>query len=181
MKTYIAVLRGINVSGYNVIKMAELKNMFERMKYSGVRTYIQSGNVVFRAGNEAASGLARKISDMISETFGLSVPVLVLDSAALKEVVSGNPFLKDRKYDTKYMHVTMLPAVPEKTKIKELAGFNSGSDEIVFKGSNAYLYCPEGYGRTKLNNTFLEKKLGMTATTRNWRTVCILSEMAGAV
>lgn len=177
MKSFAAVLRGINVSGHNVIKMADLKNMLELMKFSGVRTYIQSGNVVFRAGDEDAGGLARKISGMILKTFGLTVPVLVLDSAELNSVVRGNPFLNNKKYDVKYLHVTLLSAVPKKTKTKELERFISGADEIIIKGRNAYLYCPGGYGNTKLNNTFLEKKLGVQATTRNWKTVCVLSEM----
>lgn len=181
MKTCIAILRGINVSGRNLIKMTELKTMFEGLHFENVKTYIQSGNVAFSTKSESDENLQGEIHDAIQKTFAFDVPVMVLDEKELMRIQQHNPFLTERKEDVLKLHVTFLGEEPEKAlveKLKETGHFLP--DEWIVEGKAVYLFCPTGYGNTKLNNNFFEKKLKVTATTRNWKTVHELVKMAGA-
>ena len=178
MKTYVTILRGINVSGHNMIKMADLKKMFETLPFENVRTYIQSGNIVFNAKPENDQNLEKLIHDSIQKTFSFSVPVIVLEEKELKIVQQNNPFLTERNEDAAKLHVTFLDAIPEKDlfdKLKEKANFSP--DEWILDGKTIYIFCPNGYGKTKLNNNFFENKLKVTATTRNWKTINELVSM----
>ncbi|MCF0057260.1 DUF1697 domain-containing protein [Dyadobacter sp. CY356] len=178
MKTYIAILRGINVSGHHMIKMAELKTMFETLPFENVRTYIQSGNIVFDASPGEERDFENLIHDVIQKTFSFSVPVIVLEEKELKDVRQHNPFLTGRNEDVTKLHVTFLAAIPNIDhieKLKETARFLP--DEWILDGKVIYLFCPNGYGKTKLTNNFFENKLKVTATTRNWKTVNELISM----
>lgn len=178
MKTYVAILRGINVSGRNLIKMTELKKMFEDLHFENVKTYIQSGNVAFSTKPENDKALQERIHNAIQKTFSFDVPVIVLDEMELTRIQQHNPFLKNRSEDVLKLHVTFLGEEPEKVlvdKLKETGQFLP--DEWSVEGKAIYLFCPTGYGNTKLNNNFFEKKLKVTATTRNWKTVNELVRM----
>lgn len=178
MKTYVTILRGINVSGHNMIKMADLKKMFEILPFENVRTYIQSGNIVFDAKPGNDQDLEKLIHETLQKTFSFSVPVIVLEEKELKIVQQRNPFLTSRNEDVTKLHVTFLDAIPENdmvNKLKEKASFLP--DEWILDGKTIYLFCPNGYGKTKLNNNFFENKLKVTATTRNWKTVNELVSM----
>jgi uncharacterized protein (DUF1697 family) len=178
MKTYITILRGINVSGHKMIKMADLKKMFETLPFENVRTYIQSGNVVFDARAEDEQDFEKLIHNTIQKTFSFSVPVIVLEAKELKNVWQDNPFLKGRNEDVTQLHVTFLDEIPNNNlveKLKETAQFLP--DEWILDGRAIYLFCPNGYGKTKLTNNFFENKLKVTATTRNWKTVNELISM----
>lgn len=185
MKTYISILRGINVSGHKVIKMVALKDMYERLNCTNIQTYIQSGNVVFQHENSDTASLAQRISDKILQHFGFEVPVIVMDIEKLKRIVADNPFIADPDKDISFLHVTFLSSPPEMSLIYNLKMYESikspGKDEYVLSSAAIYLYCPNGYGRTKLTNTFFENKLKVTATTRNWRTSLELLEIANSV
>jgi uncharacterized protein (DUF1697 family) len=181
MKTYISMLRGINVSGQKTIRMAELKKMYEALGFSAVQTYLQSGNVVFSSDDAQvdAARLTARIEAQIEETFGFSVSILIRDARDFQRIVANNPFLNGRNEETGNLYVTFLSQAPtplELAKVKtppgETAEFIPGAQEI-------FLFVPDGYGRTKLSNTFFEKKLHQTATTRNWNTVQALLGMAG--
>lgn len=179
MKTYVTILRGINVSGHNMIKMADLKKMFETLPFENVQTYIQSGNIVFNAKPENDQNLEKLIHDTIQKTFSFSVPVIVLEEKELKNVQQNNPFLTERNEDAAKLHVTFLDAIPGidlVDKLKEKANFLP--DEWILDEKAIYLFCPNGYGKTKLNNNFFENKLKVTATTRNWKTVNELVSMS---
>lgn len=179
MKTYVTILRGINVSGHNMIKMADLKKMFETLPFENVRTYIQSGNIVFNAKPENDQDLEKLIHETIQKTFSFSVPVIVLEEKELKKIQQHNPFLTVRNEDVTKLHVTFMNAIPENNlveKLKEIAQFLP--DEWTLDGKAIYLFCPNGYGKTKLNNNFFENKLKVTATTRNWKTVNELVSMS---
>lgn len=169
---YIALLRGINVSGKRKIKMIDLRAMCESMGLQDVQTYIQSGNIIFEHSEEDATVLETALKTQIEATFGFDVPVMLMPQAYLKEVVEGNPFLqKNETIDTKLLHVTFLAEQPEGDLVKALAEKDYGTDEFEIIGNRAYLYFPNGYGRTKLTNAVFEKKLQVAATTRNWRTI----------
>jgi len=176
MNTYVAILRGINVSGQKMIKMTALKTMFEDMHFENVRTYIQSGNVVFTAQSTVVRDLQKQIHEAIQESFAFDVPVIVLNEKEWSAVQDQNPFLEERSEDIAKLHVTFLSEEPQKDlvrKLEETAQFPP--DEWILSGRSVYLFCPGGYGNTKLNNNFFEKKLKVTATTRNWKTVNALS------
>lgn len=170
MTTYIALLRGINVSGKNIIKMAALKAMFEEMNVTNVSTYIQSGNIIFSTSKRDNEKLSTEITEKIKTTFHLNVPVLVLSIEELLTIRKNNPFINSEKYDVSYLHVTLLSETPEQHLIKAINQDNFNDDFIIEKKA-VYLYCSNGYGQTKLTNTFFENKLKVKATTRNWKTI----------
>lgn len=178
MNTYICILRGINVSGNKIIKMDELKNLFQKLKFNEVQTYIQSGNVVFKTETEDTAKLEMRIHTKILEVFGFEVPVIVKSSEQWLKVFKQNPFLMKRNEDITKLHVTFLSKQPEAADIAQLSNFDFGSDEFQIIEEVVYLFCPaNGYGNTKLSNQFLETKLKCNATTRNWKTVTQLLAM----
>ncbi len=178
MQTYISILRGINVSGHKMIKMNELTTLFESLHFKNVKTYIQSGNVVFQAIETSVNDLAISIEDKISERFGFTVPVLVKEKSEIESVVKNNPYLMLEDKDVTKLHVTFLAKEPDKSNLDKINQGQYLPDEYILSGSVIYLYCPNGYGNTKLNNSFFENKLKVIATTRNWKTVNELLEMA---
>jgi uncharacterized protein (DUF1697 family) len=179
METYISLLRGINVSGQKKILMTELKLLYEKIAFTKVRTYIQSGNVIFSiAKKKDSKELAGMIAIALFEKYGFEVPVLVFTKKEIEEIVSHNPFLADEQKDRDKMHVTLLESLPGQEEINSLAGIESSPDLFSRVGKAVYLFCPNGYGNTKLNNNFFEKKLKQKATTRNWKTMTILNELA---
>ena len=178
MPSYVAMLRGINVSGSKPVKMEALRASFEALGFKDVRTYVQSGNVVFEAKERTAAPLAPKIVARIKRDFGFDVPVLVLGAAELRKAVDENPFLKQRGIDLTKLHVTFLAAVPASAGLKKMEGVSSGRDAFRCHGTAIYLHCPDGYGNTKLSNNVFERALGAPATTRNWKTVTTLAALA---
>jgi uncharacterized protein (DUF1697 family) len=178
MTTHIAMLRGINVTGYKTVKMEHLRAMFTDAGYKDVRTYIQSGNVIFETG-EPASGLSAKIQKAILKEFGFDMSVLTKTAKEMADIVKRNPLAKDAALDQKRLYVTFLADDPPRDALKLLQPLALKEDKIHITGRAVYLYCPKGYGDTKLSNTTIEKKLGCGATTRNWNTTKTLSEMAG--
>lgn len=178
MKTYISVLRGINVSGQNPMKMDSLKKTFESLNLENVRTYIQSGNVIFSALETSEIDLEEKIEKQIETDFGFKVPVIVKTTAAFKQIVEQNPWIKDTQKESKFLHVTLLGSKPNQNDFKSVEEKKQDDEEIHFTGDVVYLYCPNGYGKTKLNNSFIEQKLKVKATTRNWKTATELLNMA---
>lgn len=167
MGIYISLLRGINVSGKNKILMADLKIVYESLSFKNVTTYIQSGNVIFES--PSAKKLEEVISNKIKEAYGFEVPVLVKNMEEFLEAVSSNPFLKEKNIELDKLHLTFLSSTPATTTIDKIKDIKT-EDRYSIVGPNVYLYCPIGYGNTKLNNTLLEKKLEVKATTRNWKT-----------
>lgn len=178
MKTYIAILRGINVSGHKKMKMEMLREMLAELKFKNVRTYIQSGNIVFQAKESAREKLEKIIGKKIVDNFGFEVPVIVKELMEVKSVLENNPFVNKRKEDISKLHVTFLSGKPSKQGLEKIKEGNYEPDEFVVFENDIYLFCPHGYGNTKLNNNFFENKLKVVATTRNWKTVNKLAAMA---
>ena len=174
---YISLLRGINVGGHKKILMAELRATYESLGFVSVRSYIQSGNVVFEGARGSAASVARKIEEAIAANFGFDVPVILRTAAEMEDVVRGNPFLAEG-VDPSKLHVTFLTGGASAKVEADFAAYRMGPDELRLVGREAYLHCPEGMARTKLTPTFLERALGSASTTRNWRTVNTVLEMA---
>jgi len=177
MNRYIAILRGVNVSGAKSMKMEELRLTLQKLGFTGVSTYIQSGNVVFTTGEIATSHLAAQIAEAIKTGFGFEVPVMVLSAAELKTIISNNPLNNGTNY-TAFLHITFLADPPVAFNLSEIEARKQGDETIVVADKVVYLYCPHGYGNTKLSNTFLESKLKVSATTRNWKTCGELLRMS---
>jgi uncharacterized protein (DUF1697 family) len=176
MPELLAMLRGINVSGQKKVPMAELRAMFDELKYKNVQTYIQSGNVVFDGAGKTEAH-SKKISKKIMETFGFEVPVVVLQKEELEAAVEKNPFLKEKGTEIERLFLTFLETEAEKEYLEKIKLPEKTTDRFVISGKVVYLYCPGGYGETKLSNNFFENKLKVKATTRNWRTCNILLGM----
>jgi uncharacterized protein (DUF1697 family) len=175
--TYVAMLRGINVGSGKVVKMERLRASFAALGFGGVRTYVQSGNVVFESEQKSATGLSKKIEEKIQRDFGFTVPVLVKTSKEIAQTVNDNPLVKEKGIDHSKLHVTFSSDAPPKTAVKALEPLATGRERFRILNREISLYCPDGYGRTKLSNTAIEKRLSVVATTRNWRTVNTLLEM----
>lgn len=176
MTTFFALLRGINVSGKNRIRMPELKNTFESLKLSRVETYIQSGNVIFDCEGIDPKNLTRLIELRIVESLGSSVQVLLRDADNLQRIVENNPFRPEVKFSPEKLHITFLSE--EARSQESTVSGKQNDDEFQRKDCEVYLYCPNGYGRTKFTNAYFEKAMGVPATTRNWKTVNTLIEIA---
>ena len=177
MPTYVAMLRGINVSGHKMIKMESLRASFGALKLSNVQTYVQSGNVIFECADGSVAALSEKIERRILRDFGFSVPVFLRTSKELEQTIIRNPFLTDTAIDHSKLHVTFLSDAAPKMALEALQPLAVKPEQFRVLGRQVYLYCPNGYGRTKLSNTAIEKKLSVGATTRNWKTVNTLLAM----
>lgn len=171
MHTYISILRGINVGGKRIIKMAELKEMCVKLGFTNIATFIQSGNVIFQAKKFNAKELSIIISTAIVETFGFDVPVIVMELKELQKIKTTNPFLKDSSKAIEFLHVTFLSDIPIAEEFNKIKQGDYKSVEFYIIEKAIYLYCPDGYSNSKLTNGFLENKLKVTATTRNWKTI----------
>jgi uncharacterized protein (DUF1697 family) len=176
--TYVALLRGINLGARNKIAMQDLRTLFESLGAEEVSTYVQSGNVVFKS-SAGPVGLVEQIEAAIRRDLGLEVTALVRTGAQMTKVASQNPFARGkRRVQPTALHVTFLAEKPDGVSVRTLDTSRAGSDELRVVGQEIYLHTPNGYGRSKLSNAFFEKHLGVAATTRNWKTVTALAELA---
>jgi len=178
METFISILRGINVSGQKKIQMTDLKALYEALKFKDVTTYIQSGNVIFKSKSASDQKLAKKIEDAIYERYSFAVPVIIRTVEEMEHSISVNPFLKQSKTDIEKLHITFLAKVPPQGNLESIRDIDYSPDKFIIIEKEVYLYCPNGYGITKLSNNFFEQKLKVKATTRNWKTVNKLVELA---
>jgi uncharacterized protein (DUF1697 family) len=176
LTVYVAMLRGVNVGG-NSLKMDWLRQACEGMGWQDVRTYVQSGNIVF-SSRLNASKLAPALKATIDAQTRLPVAVVVRSASEMAKIVAGNPFLKQKGLDLTKLHVTFLSEPPSKPALGKLDVLAGTRDEYRLVKQEIYLHCPINYGQTKLSNTAIEKALSVGATTRNWKTVTTLSEMA---
>jgi uncharacterized protein (DUF1697 family) len=176
MTTYVAMLRGVNVSGRNRLAMEDLRTLVTSVGGTGVRTYIQSGNAVFDS-RRSPSSLVGVLQSELQNILGSEVPVLVRTKDELADVIAAGPFI-GRGVDVASLHVTFLGGAPGPDAVAAAGKRRPDDDEFQVVGREVYLLCPNGYGNTKLTNAFFEKKLGSEATTRNWKTVMKLADMA---
>ena len=174
---YIALLRGINVGRHKRIKMADLINIFESLDFEGVKTYLQSGNVVFESETADESKIRGDIESKISETCGFHVDIVLRTGDEWEGIFSSNPFIKDVNIEVDKLHVTFLSDIPDEKAVLNLDINKDENEKFEVFGREIYLYCPNGYARTKLKNDVFEKKLNTTATTRNWKTTNKLIEL----
>jgi len=166
----LGLLRGINVGGKNILPMRDLSAIFESAGCENVRTFIQSGNVIFNASARASRSLAGIVAATIEERFGYKVPVILRTAQQLRDVVSKNPFLKPGSAE-ETLHVMFLADRPIPAKIAALDPNRSLPDAFIVRGQEIYLNLPNGGGKSKLTNAWFDAKLSTVSTVRNWRTV----------
>lgn len=178
-ETYVALLRGINVGGKNKLPMADLSALFTQAGCAGVQTYIQSGNVIFDAPAAVADSVPGRVERAILDRFGYRIPVVMRSAADLAAVARGNPFLAGgAEPDT--LHVVFLAGVPEASRVAALDPHRSPPDELLARGREIYLRCPNGFARTRITSAYLDTTLATTTTVRNWRTVEKLADLASS-
>lgn len=172
----LALFRGINVAGHNIIKMAELKRLFETLGYNNVSTYIQSGNVVFSSSSKNTEKHKKAIETGVEETFGCKVSIFVYTFQELETAIEALPFTDSNGYDTSKSYISFTDS---KTTLdcSPLQSLLAKDDELACVGNVIYFYCPGQYGKTKMSNSGIEKKLKVSATTRNYNTALTLLNM----
>jgi uncharacterized protein (DUF1697 family) len=175
MDTYIALFRGINVGGKNIIPMIELVDVFKSLGLSNIKTYIQSGNVVFQCTNINRVELLQRICAAIEKHCSVVIQVLILDVNELANAIALNPF-PEAKAEPNTLHFFFLSSLPAKPNLETLESVKKDSEQFRLIDKVFYLYTPEGVGRSKLAMK-VEKALGVAVTARNWRTVSKIMEM----
>jgi uncharacterized protein (DUF1697 family) len=176
MAVFIAMLRGVNVGG-NILKMERLREVCGELGFSNISTYVQSGNVVFES-DRAASSIEGVMEKRLAKECRLAPSVIVRTPGEMRKMIAGNPFLKEKGIDSGKLHVTFLAKVVANEAKVKLGAIKPGADRFHPAGKEIYLHCPVSYGKTKLSNNAIQKALGISATTRNWKTVNALMEMA---
>jgi len=177
MTTHLALLRGINVSGHNMIKMEALKTTLEAIGFQNVTTYIQSGNVFVDTDEENAPKVGFLIKQEIFKVFGHEVPVIVINKEDLSACFKNNPFLKEKEIDIKKLYVSFVSIPLKKESINDLKMSQFKPDEVAIDENRIYIKYAVGAGKTRFDQKYIEKKLNVTATIRNWNTVTQLLKM----
>lgn len=177
MTTHLALLRGINVSEHNMIKMEALKTTLEAIGFQNVLTYIQSGNVFVDSEEENGAAVGFRIKQEIAKTFGYDVPTIVIGKQDLEYCFANNPFLVENGMDTKKLYVAFISKELKKEAINDLKISQFKPDEVSIDRSRIYIKYAIGAGKTKFDQKYIEKKLNVTATIRNWNTVTQLLKM----
>ena len=177
MTTHLALLRGINVSGHNMIKMDALKTALERIDFLNVSTYIQSGNVFVTSSEESPTKVGFLIKQEIYKTFGHDVPVVVIGKADLEVCLINNPFLKEKDVDTKKLYVSFVSMGLKNERIHDLKISKIKPDQVHIDQSRIYIKYDISPAKTRLDNNYIEKNLNVISTIRNWNTVNKLLEL----
>jgi len=178
MPVIICMLRGVNVGGHNLIKMDALKALCVALKLKDPQTYVQSGNVIFSSGEKDLAKLAMRIQDAIEKAHGFRPGVVLRTIAELQEVVARNPFAKRSGIEPGKLLVNFLSGDPGKDAREKALAIKIGTEEMHIVGREAYIYFPNGQGRSKFPWPAIERALGTTGTGRNWNSVTKMLEMA---
>jgi uncharacterized protein (DUF1697 family) len=167
------------MTGHNSIKMTDLQAMYRKLGYNDAETYIQSGNVIFSSiADLSPSEISSKIERAIRDNFNYDITVMIRNVEELKKLESVNPFLKMDNFDPSKMAVLFLDQEPSEAQVQKVMNIDYPPDKFKIAGSEIFIYCPNGFGKTKLYTNFFERKMGVAGTGRNWRTINKLLEIA---
>ena len=171
MSKFVALLRGINVGGKHIIRMAELRALCEELGFTSVATYVQSGNIVFDTATRKEATVSEALEEAIRNRFGFDVAVMTRTASEIAVVAERNPFLREAKSDPTRVYVSFLPSRPTAARVRGIKSPATNGERFQVIGREIYLHYPNGYGRSKLTNVFFERALGIPSTARNARTV----------
>jgi uncharacterized protein (DUF1697 family) len=179
MEKLICLLRGVNMTGHNSIRMTELASLFNTLGFKDPVTYIQSGNVVIsNSGKLNVNKIAGKIEKAILDEFHYKIPVLIRTPDELRAIINTNPFSAEYNFDPSKLAVLFLTDQPTELQIDKVRNINYPPDKFIICGMEIYIYCPNGFGKSKLYTNFFENKMKVIGTARNWKTVNTLLELA---
>ena len=177
MPVYVALLRGINLGGHKKIKMDELRAALAAMGFDDVKTYIQSGNVVFKAAKISDKALSKKIEATILSKFGHSVSVIIRTAEEIEQLIANNPFLKQPDIDQTKLHVMFLREPPAQSAVQQLETLVLKPDQFRFLAKELYFYLPNGVAESVVMKKPIDRVLAIPTTMRNWRTVNTIQQM----
>jgi uncharacterized protein (DUF1697 family) len=175
MITYIALLRGINVGGHKKVPMVTLRDLLTKSGLENVKTYIQSGNVIFQSKTKDSKELEDSFQKIILESFGFNIPILISTREELKTIFNNCPFSEDKKVQSYFI---MLDAIPSKKLVEEASEKTYPDDYYQILNDCIYLFCAKGYGKAKFNLNVFENKLNVNATARNYKTMVKLLSLS---
>ena len=178
MTVYIALLRAVNVAGHNRVSMAELKILFERLRFHEVQTLLQTGNLVFRAETQKTPALERLLEDEATKRLGLETEFFVRTAAEWRSMIDANPFPAEARLDPGHLLAVSLKGAPDREQVTSLRGAITGREIVQVRGRTAYIVYPDGAGRSRLTPALIERHLATTGTGRNWNTVVKLGALA---
>jgi uncharacterized protein (DUF1697 family) len=179
MVIMIALLRGVNMVGHNTIKMTDLAAMFRKLGYKDAETYIQSGNVIFtNSGNQKGPEIELLIEKAIKKQFGHNISVMIRSASELKKVLQVNPFMQSGDFDHTKHAALFLKEAPSRSQTDKVEGIDYPPDKFAISDREIFIWCPNGFGKTKLYTNFFENKMKVTGTARNWKTIKTLLEIA---
>lgn len=176
MKTFIALLRGINVGGHRKIKMADVKRLHETMGHKNIVTYLQTGNVIFDCTSNDSQTLARNLEQAYDKEFRFFPDVIIRSTKDFADAADKCPFPLTAGRQAKFLHLISLSAVPDSAAIGKLSAHDGPEEKQVIE-DNLYVYYTDGSGTSKLNLGFIERTLKVKGTARNWNTVSKLLEL----
>jgi uncharacterized protein (DUF1697 family) len=179
MTVYVSMLRAVNVGGTSVIKMDALREVYESLGLADVRTLLQSGNVVFRSGLTDRQRLVKRITQELERRFDLQVEVILRTLAEIASIIDRGPVLSPRADKSKLlvMFLSAVPGAAEQNALRKWHESKQLKELLELRGPEIYLYYPDGVGRSKLTNAFIERKLDTSGTARNWNTLAKLVEV----
>ena len=178
MPAVIAMLRAVNLAGHNRVKMDTLCSLCTSLKLRDPKTYVQSGNVVFRTSERELGRLAKRLEDGIEQKFGFRTDVIVRSTAEMRDVVDRNPFAKRRGIEPNRLLVLFFAVDPGAGAREKILTIKADAEELRLDGRELYIYFPTGIGRSKVSTPAIERMLRTPGTGRNWNSVMKLLEMA---
>lgn len=178
MQTYISLLRGVNMTGHNSMKMKDLSLLFARLKFINPMTYIQSGNIIFDAPDAMSEEeISQIITKGIRDKFGYEIPAIIRTPDELGKILKWNPFLNEERFDTSRVAIVFLTNEVTPAQTSKMADYNYPPDKFHIAMREIYIFCPDGFGKSKLYTNFFEGKMGVTGTARNLKTISALIEI----
>lgn len=180
MTVHIALLRAVNVAGHNKVGMADLREFLTELGFKEARSLLQSGNLVFRSDVRTSAQLESLLEREARKRIGLETDFFVRSAKEWKALIAGNPFPKEAERDPSHLVAMFLKDAPDRKNVAALEKAITGREVVRARGQHAYIVYPDGIGRSRLTNTWIEKKLGTRSTGRNWNTVLKLGALAEA-
>jgi len=179
MQTIISLLRGVNMTGHNSLKMKDLLQLYNNLGFKNAETYIQSGNVVFKyPGIINEQEISARIHGEIRSSFGYDIAVIIRTVDELNNIMTANPFLSEVNFDPSKMAVIFLTSEVTTIQKEKVAAIDYPPDKFYIKGREIYIFCPNGFGKTKLYTNFFENRMGVTGTARNWKSITAILQIA---